>query len=444
MALGHSPKIVTGGLVGCWDAGNIKSNRGKRSLINWDSWNTTGVGVLASAPAGFGGLNQSVANENSLVSGTDPWGNTNILWQSNPSGDSNADGGWAAAYNSTIDNTRLYRSSVWIRRISTSTSGTFYHGLATNGTGVVINLSNGASQTNPYWQYVGIGGLVQDTWYLSVGHIYPWNHSGTTYHPNSGRYVAGNATNQGTSWTGNIIDCKFPSNATTMYQRVYHFYSTDNTSKIQFFQPRLDLVDGTEPSIYELVNNVGSTWYDIVGGNNGTMINGPGYSSGAMTFDGTDDYITCPSSSNYAFGTGDFTLEVWVKPLTVTGYMHFLAFPSQSTLALKSYNGLVYLYTPSYSTYSTITNWNITLNNWNCISFSRQSGVGYAYINGDLKGSKSSFNDNFTTQVLNIHNGYGALEYNPCQISNIKIYNRALTAAEVKQNFNALRGRFGL
>ena len=133
MATGYNPKIVTDKMVLCLDAANVKSNRGKRSLINIDGWYTQGVGTLSSLPAGSslldGSLNQSVSGENSLVSGTDPWGNTNILWQTNPSGDNNGDGGWSYAYNGTIDNTKLYRSSVWVRRTSSTTGGRFYHGL---------------------------------------------------------------------------------------------------------------------------------------------------------------------------------------------------------------------------------------------------------------------------------------------------------------------------
>lgn len=34
--------------------------------------------------------------------------------------------------------------------------------------------------------------------------------------------------------------------------------------------------------------------------------------SGSTIFDGTDDYLTVASSSNLAFGTGDFTIEGWI------------------------------------------------------------------------------------------------------------------------------------
>ena len=448
MGVGYNPKIVTNGLVGYWDAGNLKSNRGRRSLINWDSWKTTGVGTLvAPGPAGFGGLNQTVAGENSLVSGTDPWGNTNILWQSNPSGDSNNDGGWAAAYNSTIDNTKLYRSSVWVRRISTTTSGTYYHGLATNGTGVVYNLSNGVSQTNPYWHYVGLGGLLQNTWYLTVGHIYPWNYSGTSRHPDSGGYYAANTTNiGGGAFGGNIVDCKFPSNATTMYQRVYHFYSTDTTSQIQFFHPRLDLVDGTEPSIYELVNNVGSKWSDISGyGNDGTMYNGVSYTSGSMGFNGVDDYVDLGTSIQL---TNNFSLSVWTKDgngnyildqgdigLDASGRLEWTAYGLQ----LYPNNDASGALADGYATF--------VPTNWNHVVCTFSSGTVKFYINGNLDSTKTMTATSFIPggSILKIGRRAFSNSANYAgKIGNLSIYNRVLSAQEVKQNFNALRGRFGI
>lgn len=446
MGVKYNPGIVTYGLAGYWDAGNLKSNRGRRSLINWDSWAATGVGTLvAPGPAGFGGLNQTVAGENSLVSGTDPWGNTNILWQSNPSGDSNNDGGWGAAYNSTIDNTKLYRSSVWVRRISTTTSGSYYHGLHTNGTGDVYNLTNGASQTNPYWQAHGISTFTQNTWYLTIGHVYPWNYSGTTAHLDSGYYTVGNTTKVG-GLLGNIADCKFPSNATTMYQRVYHFYSTDVTSQIQFFQPRLDLVDGTEPSIYELVNNVGSKWSDISGyGNHGTMYNGVSYTSGSMGFNGVDNYIDMPNQS-YITYNGNYTFSAWVKP-NGNGVIF-----QNSNGSATDRNGMqinntgtqvvfgYYAGASWVSVYATTTN-----QQWNQIVGVNSGGTLTVYVNGVP--STTSGGSMYVHILSGLYIGrqtYDTTNRFTGSIANISTYNRALSALEVKQNFNALRGRFGI
>jgi hypothetical protein len=196
----------------------------------------------------------------------------------------------------------------------------------------------------------------------------------------------------------------------------------------------------------------GTTWTDVSGrGNNGTLTNGPTYSSangGSIVFDSVDDYATLPSSSSFAFGTANFTLEVWIYPQSFTTYTHMIAFPNQNTLALKAGrtgdgDGGIYFYTPSYTTFGSTPGWTLSLNTWNHVVFKRDSFVGYAFLNALPKGSKSGFTNNFSAQVLNIHNGWPG-EFAQCRISSVKIYNRALTDSEILQNYIATKGRYGL
>lgn len=193
----------------------------------------------------------------------------------------------------------------------------------------------------------------------------------------------------------------------------------------------------------------GTTWRDLSGNNNtGTLTNGPTFSTGNMgsiSFDGTDDYVTSPSSNSFAFGTGDFTLEIWIYPQSFSGYVHMISLPSQSTFALKAEisSGVIYFYSPAFDTYGFTSGWTLSLNTWNCVVFKRESSTAYAFLNALSKGSKSGFTNNFTSQILNIHNGFGT-EFTQCRISRVSIYNRALTATEILQNYNATKGRYGL
>ena len=193
----------------------------------------------------------------------------------------------------------------------------------------------------------------------------------------------------------------------------------------------------------------GTTWRDLtINNNNGTLTNGPTFSGangGCIQFDGTDDYVTSPAANYSAFGTGDFTLEIWIYPQSFSNYIHMISLPAQSTFTLKSdiTTGLIYFYSPTFDTYGFTSGWTLSLNTWNCVVFKRESSTAYAFLNGVSKGSKSGFTNNFTSQVLNIHNGFGT-EFAQCRISRVSIYNRALSATEVLQNFNATRIRFGI
>ena len=104
-----------------------------RNLIDPSGWTTGNGGV------GIYSANGDTGEQNRYY-GTDPWGNSRIVWQTVPSGNGNADGGWNTN-GVSIDNTKLYRFSVWVRRTSTTSGGTFYFGLQSNN-GNAIHLSN--------------------------------------------------------------------------------------------------------------------------------------------------------------------------------------------------------------------------------------------------------------------------------------------------------------
>ena len=220
---------------------SLLSNNNLLTLSNW----TVGTGGVTGFAA------NGDANESQRLYDTGPWGSSVLVWQSNPSGNGNADGGWEGS-NFNIDSTKLYRYSVWVRRTSSTSGGTFYFGLHSNGTGDVYSLSDGSSQTNPYFDYRGTGWFNQNQWFLVVGHVYPAGYSGTKAHPDSGFYnVSGGKVAQN---SGNIpFDCRWGTGATQAMNRTYHYYCGDNTTHLQFFSPRVELVDGNEPPINSLI-----------------------------------------------------------------------------------------------------------------------------------------------------------------------------------------------
>jgi hypothetical protein len=201
----------------------------------------------------------------------------------------------------------------------------------------------------------------------------------------------------------------------------------------------------------------GTTWTDLSGGGNtGTLTNGPTYSSsngGSIVFDGTDDYVTL-SSSQIAPGTGAFTWNFWAKTTRTLSTEYSILFSGTGSntnygvigLDNRTGNGLVY-YALAFRIQSNEFSF---INNWVYVSFVGNGGSSGArnlklYQNGIQVGSTYTVDYNFTSTTPNIganHSSYAELMKG--NISNVSYYNRSLTAAEIQQNYNALKGRFGL
>jgi hypothetical protein len=249
MAVHGGPSIVTDGLILDLDIANFKSfiDAANNSLINTSTW-TTGNNAVT----GYD-LNQTASNENSRLVATDPWDDSNIVWGTYASGDNNNDGGWNTGYYN-IDRTKLYRFSVWVRRTSSTSGGTFYFGVyGSGGTWGVRRNDNGNIEGNPYWDCVGAGSFVQNTWYLVVGHVYPAGTTFTGAHPDTGVYTraGGTTKNRNVNFCNVGADVQWLADSTVGLHRAYHFYCGDNTTRLQFAYPRLDLCDGNQPSIQD-------------------------------------------------------------------------------------------------------------------------------------------------------------------------------------------------
>lgn len=226
----------------------------KKSLLTDPKTWTTGSG----SSSGYG--QNGNTGENERVVGTDPWGNSAIVWETRASGDGNADGGWNADTIS-IDRSKLYRFSVWVKRTSATGSGTFYFGTA-GGSECPNALGTNTQMCNPYWHCANTGTLTQNQWYLTVGHVFPSTYSSTIPHPDTGLWTVSNNSIYSLTKAQNINQCnisggdlKWGASSDSTYHRTYHYYCGDNTTRLQFFDPRLEICDGTQPTIQALLLN---------------------------------------------------------------------------------------------------------------------------------------------------------------------------------------------
>jgi hypothetical protein len=198
----------------------------------------------------------------------------------------------------------------------------------------------------------------------------------------------------------------------------------------------------------------GITWSDISrGGNNVTLTNGPTFSTagiGSIVFDGVDDYCDFYTPN---LGTTT-TVEMWCKIGSVAakmmfGWLLYDVYGSTGHLGFNTGNGDLYGI-PS----ATVTSLGL-LNNWVHYIFEMRSDVSYTnnkmYINSipqslsQIAGTENSNGRNFNSGNGRIAGWRTNNSYRmPMECSSFKIYNRALSATEVLQNYNATKTRFGL
>jgi len=198
----------------------------------------------------------------------------------------------------------------------------------------------------------------------------------------------------------------------------------------------------------------GTTWYDLSGnGHNGTLVNGVGFNSGergSMTFDGTNDRINFATSPKFDFGTGNFSIQVWYNIQYHTTYHHFWTFGNQYHFGFKvarpdAYDPNIYLYTSSTGGTGDTISAIATLDKWQMASAVRDGDNVSIYIDADNKGTKTGWLNadiDGSTNAGAIGWGWSS-EYTKGNIAQVKIFNKALSSDEIRQNFNATRGRYG-
>ena len=199
----------------------------------------------------------------------------------------------------------------------------------------------------------------------------------------------------------------------------------------------------------------GTAWTDLSGsGNNGTLVNGPTFSSdnqGSLVFDGVNDRVDLTSASLLPVGTSDRTIVAFVRTPTSFSqpFLHVIHWGTAATsqafgLAILANGGVTthpWASAPSEGTVAVGTDYCLA------VSYTHSSTLHKFWINGVSQGSGVARSINTGTTEARIGARISTpLEYwGPSgRISNVQVYNRALTTQEIQQNFNALRGRYGI
>ena len=202
----------------------------------------------------------------------------------------------------------------------------------------------------------------------------------------------------------------------------------------------------------------GTAWSDLAGNNNGTLTNGPTFSSdngGSFTFDGTNDNLTIPIIQSLPDGTEDRTIQFWTKDNStsdygvlaeITGYGRdsagagrlFMCSVGGSSFA----NRKMVVWTHSRNA---ISPFYLIRNEWTNFAVTVSPGTTYPLIRiykNAVASTGSEHNINTINDVPYAIAGRQSFSYYNGNVSHLTVYNRALSADEIRRNYLSTKERY--
>ena len=198
----------------------------------------------------------------------------------------------------------------------------------------------------------------------------------------------------------------------------------------------------------------GTTWTDLSGnGNTGTLVNTPTYltdNGGIIDFDGANNYADVTSSAlNLDVGT----IEVWVKADAPTDSLNQQIFARTNTSAgtFNIFKNTINLFQFSIrlsdNIQYSIGSDSIATTNWTHIVGTYDGTIQRMFVNTVQQTTTNSISGTLNisgTLAINIARQTTGTAFFNGKVSAVRLYNRALAAAEIRQNFNATKSRYGL
>lgn len=464
-----------------WVYGSLTANNAS-GRMNW-SQNTSG----------------SLNTENNIIYDRDPWGHANLVWtakptDAQPSPNWGADGGWNGPL-IDIDRSKTYRFSFWLNRKVWGT-GTYYVGAYGYNSAGTVNVGligrDDATQTlntNPYFYSANPNSTIlpENTWQLVCHHIHPFGSGVGSNHPDSGYYFLSTGIAGKRAYGRDLI---WSQDAARAQFRTYLYYATNNVAVQQWVYPRVDVVDGSEPSVQDLLDNKPNTWIDIsatgltaaLGGSTPFSSADGGvlslYGGNYIEWDTPTVSVVDDSSASPNKRVNRFTFEMWLKPTHASsdavswllgaeqnGSDQFIQYyPSEERCTIQVCGRrdleLETIYLPNGS---------VPRNRWSQLVVQIDNKIVKVYVNGVLRAEQAvaipyiapwdaSSTDGGVKWTLGMRSRASYFFVDAPQVyidgavntvfkgqfSNIRLYNRILNSDEILQNYNVLRNRVGL
>jgi len=201
----------------------------------------------------------------------------------------------------------------------------------------------------------------------------------------------------------------------------------------------------------------GTQWNDIAGGViTGSLIGGPTFdpnNGGLIAFDGINDYVTLGSSrSSLIQGKTSFSIGIMFKMSSLAvlrGLLGTLNYSCTRNLGLLSnineltfYNDTAVCYSVSIGNFVEVGKWIYAVGTYDGTT-TRLYGIKDGTLTQTSGTTKSGSTNTFTSDFRVMGNQYDQYFTNG-QCSQAFVYDKVLSQQEVLQNYNAIKGRFGL
>jgi len=265
------------------------------------------------------------------------------------------------------------------------------------------------------------------------------------YSASINRYTSGEYT--GTTFTvgKNWQKCSYTFTAGQSGTTYFYWFNNNMPARSAFDMSEIMIYQGSGSSEYVTSGSTRSSAqavFDLTGQNTITASSLTYNSDGTFSFNGSSNYIDC-GNATVLQQSAAITMSAWVYPTSWSGLGNIMSKNANSgyRFRLDSSAGALWWYVSG----NAIQGGNCPLNTWShCIVTGDLSGL-KAYVNGVLVASNSTAFTPSAPASGNLYVGtLGGAEYFQGKIATASLYNRALSALEVQQNFNAQRGRYGL
>ena len=190
----------------------------------------------------------------------------------------------------------------------------------------------------------------------------------------------------------------------------------------------------------------GTTWPDLVGTDDGVVTNGGSFDSanmGSLVLDGTNDYIISGNTKTDFTTDNEITISIWFKINTFTDVRGLLQFAGSITdthpwILMRTYGAgtIAWYLNGGYRITHDVDADTIY---HMCLTYDSSTWKGY--LNAVLDGTYTAGIGSKSGANFWIGTGYNGSLAMSCYLC--RIYNRALSAADITQNYNAVKSRFG-